>query len=217
MRILLPFNDTHAGPGDIVREVARSHSKSSEVHALFVVDSGLVNQAAIYSESLPPSEIEKMLIGSTEENGWKYLGEIKKEFEKRGFSVNTKVRVGDLVEETVKEARESKIDMVALTSTENIDISKLSQDAPLLITVLKFRKNSLPVREAVLTAGLGIATLAWYYFVFADLELVNKYLLAGKSYSGILVGVILVITVSLYGTFVGNILRFIGLDTKSAH
>jgi len=75
-----------------------------------------------------------------------------------------------------------------------------------------------PNRKLVaVTAGLGIASLAWYAFMFGDLDLVNRFVLAGKFYSGIVVGVILVVTVMIYGTFIGNVLRFMGLDTKSAH
>jgi hypothetical protein len=72
-------------------------------------------------------------------------------------------------------------------------------------------------RVIIVTALWGIGSFLWYDLIFADLGLVNRIVLAKEFYSGIAVGVILLVTVSLYGTFIGKVLSLMGLDTKSTH
>jgi nucleotide-binding universal stress UspA family protein len=217
MRILLPFTDTSGDPLMIAREVAKVHSKNSEIIALYVVDIDLIKKARSYSESLPPDEIENMLVTSEKQHGKNYLNTLQQEFEKRGFKFRQAIRVGNVVDEILKEAKDSAVDMITLLSTDNIDVHKLSRAAPLMITVLKFGRVPFPGKEVAITMGLAIVSMTWYYFIFSNLDFVNEYVLAKKVYSGIVVWLILLLTVALYGTFVGKVLKFIGLDTKSAH
>jgi nucleotide-binding universal stress UspA family protein len=217
MKALLPFGDTATDPFMLAREVANLHSKDMEITALYVVDLTQIRRVKSYSEAVSPDNIEELLVSAARDEGQKYLDRVRKQLGGKGFTVKTAVRLGEFVDATVKEARESQVDMVMVTSTENVDISRLSKEAPLMVTVLKFGKSAIPFKEIGVTIGLGIASAVWYYFVFTHLDFVNKYLLARKLYSGILVAVFLLVTVGLYGTFIGNILRFVGLDTKSAH
>jgi nucleotide-binding universal stress UspA family protein len=204
MKALLPFGDTATDPFMLAREVANLHSKDMEITALYVVDLTQIRRVKSYSEAVSPDNIEELLVSAARDEGQKYLDRVRKQLGGKGFTVKTAVRLGEFVDATVKEARESQVDMVMVTSTENVDISRLSKEAPLMVTVLKFGKSAIPFKEIGVTIGLGI-------------DFVNKYLLARKLYSGILVAVFLLVTVGLYGTFIGNILRFVGLDTKSAH
>jgi len=133
-------------------------------------------------------------------------------FEERGIGAQPDVRLSS-IDQLAQEINALRPEIVFMAGSK---LAKKLRDDIIGVQV-EYPPTRLKKKVVATTAALGIGSILWYYFIFTDLDFVNRYVLARKFYSGIVVAVLLVITVSLYGTFIGNLLRFMGLDTKSAH
>ncbi len=138
------------------------------------------------------------------------LSEFVSIFKDRGIEADPVVRVAPttLIAEEINKLKPEVVFLVKSKLTSKIRASVMG------IIVNYPAPNR---RMVAFTVVLAMASITWYYLLFTDLDIINRYILAKKFYSGILVAAMLVITVMIYGTFIGNVLRFMGLDTKSTH
>jgi hypothetical protein len=173
-----------------------------------------------------------------------FLKKFKESLSGLGFQVEYKTVMGRFVDEVLREANDISAFSILITTRgrrflpwDGLDTLINKAPCPVVVFQPNLMKLTNTVKviggpalaqtmerlpeikkpSKVTTAALGLASLIWYEILFNDLEFVNRFVLAGKFYSGIVVAIILVVTVMIYGSFISNMLKFMGLDTKTGH